>query len=188
MRKGMVLGAILLIAACGGTADPSSTTAGSDTTVPGAEDVTTVAEATTTSATGAITTIAGETASGEDPCALVTPEVVASTFGATSASGEPGVARNCHFTIDGGVARSVEVFHYGSSAGWDGVKQGYEDNRGGVTAVDVGDEAYQPNDVGPYEIVVRSGDIIFAVAVQEGTGGPEVEAAILGLAGAIAGG
>lgn len=57
-----------------------------------------------------------------------------------------------------------------------------------MTAVDVGDEAYQPNDVGPYEIVVRSGDIIFAVAVQEGLGGPDIEAAILGLAGAIAGG
>jgi hypothetical protein len=70
--------------------------------------------------------------------------------------------------------------------GWG--EAGYEDNRGGVTAVDVGDEAYQPNDVGPYEIVVRSGDIIFAVAVQEGLGDPDIEAAILGLAGAIAGG
>jgi hypothetical protein len=36
--------------------------------------------------------------------------------------------------------------------------------------------------------VVRSGDVIFAVAVQTGTGGPEVEAAILDLAGVIAGG
>ena len=81
------------------------------------------------------------------------------------------------------------MFHYGPSSQWDGVKSGYEDNRGGVTDVaGIGDEAYQPNDVGPYEIVVRSGDVIFAVAVQTGTGGPEVEAAILDLAGVIAGG
>jgi hypothetical protein len=69
------------------------------------------------------------------------------------------------------------------------VKTGYEENRGGVTDVPgVGDEAYQPNDAGPYEIVVRAGDVIFAVAVQTGSGGPEVEAALLDLAGAIAGG
>ncbi len=69
------------------------------------------------------------------------------------------------------------------------MKAGYEENRGGVTAIPgLGEEAYQPNDVGPYEVVVRSGDVIFAVAVQEGQGGPEVEAAILDLAAAIASG
>jgi len=173
----------VLLVACGGDgATTTVTSPGSDTTVAESEP------APSTTAAADTTTTAGESAGAEDPCALVTAEVVASTFGATSASGEPGVARNCHFTIDGGVARSVEVFHYGSSDGWDGVKQGYEDNRGGVTAVAVGDEAYQPNDVGPYELVVRSDDIIFAVAVQEGQGGPDVEAAILDLAGAIAGG
>jgi hypothetical protein len=52
----------------------------------------------------------------------------------------------------------------------------------------IGEEAFQPNDVGPYEIVVRYLDIIYAVAVQSGDGGPEVEAAIQELAGAIAGG
>lgn len=133
-------------------------------------------------------TVAAEAATGEDPCALATPETVAEAFGAASASREPGVARNCHFTIEGGVAPSAEVFHYGSSDGWDGIKSGYEENRGGVTSVNVGDEAYQPNDVGPYELVVRSGDVVFAVAVQQGQGGPEIEAAILDLAGAIAGG
>jgi hypothetical protein len=140
------------------------------------------------------TTIAvGTTAStGESTgmeCGLVPAGTVAAVFGGASASGEPGVARNCTFTIEGGLVPTVEVFHYGSSADWDGVKAGYEENRGGVTAVEgVGEEAYQPNDVGPYEIVVRSGDIIFAVAVQTGGGGPEVEAAILELAGEIAGG
>jgi hypothetical protein len=51
----------------------------------------------------------------------------------------------------------------------------------------IGEEAFQPNDVGPYEIVVRYLDIVYAVAVQSGVGGPEVEAAIQELAGAIAG-
>ncbi|MGH8950932.1 MAG: DUF3558 family protein [Acidimicrobiia bacterium] len=174
---------VVLLASCGGEA--ATTTVAS----PGAD--TSVAESETApSTTAAIetTTTTGAAAGAEDPCALVTAEVVASTFGAASATGEAGVARNCHFTIDGGVAPSVEVFHYGSSANWDGVKEGYVDNRGGVTAVEVGEEAYQPNDVGPYELVVRSGDVVFAVAVQQGQGGPEVEAAILDLAAAIAGG
>jgi hypothetical protein len=127
--------------------------------------------------------------SGEDPCALVTPEQVAAAFGATSASGEPGIARNCTFTIEGGLAPTVEVFHYGSSGSWEGVKAGYEDNRGPLAAVEgLGEEAFHPGDVGPYEVVVRAGDVIFAVAVQTGGGGPEVEAAIIELAGEIAGG
>ena len=174
---------LVLVVSCGGVGTTTTVTSpGSDT------NVATSDPAPSTMAAVETTTTAGASAGAEDPCALVTADVVASTFGATSASGEAGIARNCHFTIDGGVANSVEVFHYGSAAGWDGVKQGYEDNRGGVTAVEVGDEAYQPNDVGPYELVVRSGDVIFAVAVQEGRGGPDVEAAILDLAGEIAGG
>jgi hypothetical protein len=51
----------------------------------------------------------------------------------------------------------------------------------------VGEDAFQPNDAAPYEIVVRYLDIIYSVAVFSG-GGPEVEAAILELASAIAGG
>jgi hypothetical protein len=84
-----------------------------------------------------------------------------------------------------GLAPSVEVFHYGSSSQWDGVKAGFEENRGGVTEVSGMVEMFQPNDVEPYEIVVLWGDIIFFVAVQSGGGGPEVEAAILELAGEI---
>jgi hypothetical protein len=176
---------ILVVVACGGdtatTTDGAavSTSAPVDTSAPGAAVTTTVAVGTTAST--------GESTGME--CALVPAGTVAAVFGGASASGEPGIARNCTFTIEGGLVPTVEVFHYGSSADWDGVKAGYEENRGGVTAVDgVGEEAYHPNDVGPYEIVVRSGDIIFAVAVQTGGGGPEVEAAILELAGEIAGG
>jgi hypothetical protein len=172
---------VLLFVSCGGSGSTTSSESDDDgATVPATES--------TSSTAGSATSTVGETVA-EDPCALVTPEEVASAFAASSATGEAGIARNCSFTIVDGVASSVEVFHYGSSSQWDGVKSGYEDNRGGVTDVaGIGDEAYQPNDVGPYEIVVRSGDVIFAVAVQTGTGGPEVEAAILDLAGVIAGG
>jgi hypothetical protein len=173
---------MVLIAACGATAETTTTGGDGVTTAPPSEEVSTVVEASTTSA-------AVESEADDDPCSLVTSEVVAASFGGTSASGEPGVVRNCSFTIVDGVVTPVEVFHYGSSSGWDEVKSGYEENRGGVTEVPgVGDEAYQPNDVGPYEIVVRSGDVIFAVAVQTGSGGPDVEAALLDLAGVIAGG
>jgi hypothetical protein len=176
---------VVAITACGG--DVAATTAPAGDTI--AESGTTEAsvEETTTTVAAGVTTLADVTA--EDPCALATPEQVAAAFGATTASGEAGIARNCSYTLDGGITPTVEVFHFGASSGWDGVKAGYEENRGGVTAVaGVGEEAYNPNDAGPYELVVRSGDVIFAVAVQTGGGGPQVEAAIVDLAGAIAGG
>lgn len=56
-----------------------------------------------------------------------------------------------------------------------------------MTDVDgVGEAAYNPNDMGPYELVVLSDDLIFAVGVTSASG-PEIEAAIVDLAGAIAG-
>ncbi|MGH8924682.1 MAG: hypothetical protein ACRDWA_08640 [Acidimicrobiia bacterium] len=158
----------LFLGACGGSFEPVTTTTGSATD--GGE--------TTASSTGVV----------ENPCDLVAPETVASVFGATSASGEPGIARNCTFTMAGGVAPSVEVFDYGAASDWDGIRAGFEDNRGGTTDIPgLGDEAFQPNDVGPYELVVRAGEIVFSVAVQVGSGGHEVEAALVELAGAIAG-
>jgi hypothetical protein len=184
MRSRVLLGlaAVLVTVSCGG-ADTTTTTASDagGTTAPE-----TVAGPTSTM-TDPATTTTGR-ASADDPCALVTPEEVAAVFAAGSASGEAGMARNCSFTLVDGLAPSVEVFHYGSSSGWDGIRSGYEDNRGGITDVaGVGEEAYHPNDVGAYEIVVRSDDVVFAVAVQSGPGGAEVEAAILELAGVIAG-
>jgi hypothetical protein len=181
-RDFLVLGVLLAGVSCASGADTTTTLgAGEDTTLAGQPVATTEAiEATTTSA---------EAAAGPDPCVLVPAGTVAAIFVAASASGEPGIARNCTFTLVDGLVPTVEVFHYGSSTDWDGVKAGFEENRGGVTEVPgVGDEAFQPNDVGPYEIVVRYLDIIYSVAVQTGGGGPEVEAAILELATTIAGG
>ena len=179
-RTALTLCATMLIVACGGAGGTSTSEDTAGTTLAGPD----------TTMAGSITTTAeGAEPSGDDPCALVTAETVASVFSAASASGEAGIARNCSFTIVDGVAPSVEVFHYGSADDWDGVKGGFEENRGGVTDVPgIGDEAYQPNDVGPYEIVVRAGGVIFSVAVQSGAGGAEVEAALLDLAREIAGG
>jgi hypothetical protein len=186
MRARTVLVAMAVMSAvvsCGGD---GGTTA---TSVPGAAPITTEgASAAMTTVVGSTTSAATEGGSTGMECALVPPDVVAAAFQGESASGEPGIARNCTFTVVGGLVPTVEVFHYGSSADWDGVKAGYEENRGGITTVSgIGEEAFQPNDVGPYEIVVRYLDIIYAVAVQSGGGGPEVEAAIQELAGAIAG-
>jgi hypothetical protein len=191
MRTRVALSVILVltIVSCGGGTESTTTAATGEVNTSAAqaesivttETTNTVVEATTTSAAGA-------TSTGLE-CALVPPDIVAAAFDATSASGEPGIARNCTFTLVDGLVPTVEVFHYGSSTDWDGVKAGFEENRGGVTEVPgVGDEAFQPNDVGPYEIVVKYLDIIYSVAVQTGSGGPEVEAAILELATAIAGG
>ena len=174
--------AALMLVSCGGEGSTTTISDGGVTTVPDSDPV----RSSTTSVP--VSTSAAQTGT-DDPCGLVSADVVASIFGSTAASGEPGIARNCHFEIDDGVARSVEVFHYSSSDGWDDLREGYEDNRGGVTDVPgLGDSAFQPNDVGPYEIVVLAGDMIFAVAVQEGLGGEDVEAAIFDLAAAIAGG
>ena len=185
MQRRVALSVILVltVVSCGGGTESTATTLAGEVSTSAGQGETTgpTVEATTTSASG-------ETATGLE-CALVPAGTVAAAFDATSASGEPGVARNCTFTLVDGLVPTVEVFHYGSSTDWDGVKAGFEENRGGVTEVPgVGDEAFQPNDVGPYEIVVRYLDIIYSVAVQTGTGGPEVEGAILELATAIAGG
>gem|GEM_PF-1768548 len=181
-RDFIVLGVLLAGVSCGSDAETTTTLV--------TDDATTLAEQPAPAPTieETTTSAAGETSIGLE-CALVPPEIVAAAFDATSASGEPGVARNCTFTLVDGLVPTVEVFHYGSSTDWEGVKAGFEENRGGVTEVPgVGDEAFQPNDVGPYEIVVKYLDIIYSVAVQSGGGGPEVEAAILELATSIAGG
>jgi hypothetical protein len=179
----LVMGVMLAVVSCGGDGGATATSVASDTETD-ASVATTAGDDTTTSV-GATTTVV-EVVATEDPCALATPEQVAEAFGATSASGEPLVSRACSYALEAGIAPTVEVYHFGASSGWDGVKAGYEENRGGVTDVDgVGDAAYNPNDMGPYELVVLSDDVIFAVGVTSGSG-PEVEAAIVDLATTIA--
>ena len=129
---------------------------------------------------GALTVFAacgGEDDSGiSTPCDLADAELVGSVFGGTVAEGVEGEARDCSFAIEGGSVFSVGVFYYGSADGWDSTRQGFEDNRGGVTDVEgIGDEAFFPGDFGARELVVRSGGEIFSVTVFSGFEEPTAE-------------
>ncbi len=110
------------------------------------------------------------------PCDLADAELVESVFGGTVTEGVEGQARNCDFEVQGGPVFSVAVFYYGSADGWDSTRQGFEDNRGGVTDVEgIGDEAFFPSDFGARELVVQSGGEIFSVTVFTGFDEPTPE-------------
>jgi hypothetical protein len=107
-------------------------------------------------------------------CDLTEPDLVASVFGGTGGGEEPGVARNCSYPLQGGTVDQIEIYYFGTASEWDGVKQGYSDNRGPLTDVTgVGTEAFYPGDVGELEIVVRAGDVIFAVGLGLGLTAPD---------------
>jgi hypothetical protein len=94
------------------------------------------------------------------------PAVVADIFGGT-ATEEPGDARNCTYTLQGGSVRQMIVYYYGKASEWDAIRGGYERNRGPLTNVPgVGNKAFYPGDVGEIEIVVLSGDVVFAVGLS----------------------
>ena len=152
----------------------------------------------------AVETVAGSTAAatsaggggggtaGSDPCNLATPEMVAAAFGGSSSPGVPGTARNCTFAVTGGSVPNVDafyvdVFYYGSAAEWDGIRDGFESNRGGTTDVPgIGSEAFHPNDAGPTELVILAGDTVYSVSAGSGAS-DEVNADVAELATAIAG-
>jgi len=123
------------------------------------------------------------------PCDLADAELVGSAFAGNVAEGVEGEFRNCDFEIEGGPVLSVTVFDYGSSDGWDSTREGYVDNRGGVTDVDgLGDGAFFPNDTGARELVVQAGGQIFSVTVFSGFEEPtaEVSNGVADLSNAIA--
>jgi len=123
------------------------------------------------------------------PCDLTDANQVQTHFGGTVADGVEGDLNNCDFDIEGGLAPVVTVFDYGSGDGWDGTRQGYVDNRNGVTDVDnLGDDAFFPNDVGAREMVVQAGGLIFSVTVFTGFDEPpeDVINAVADLSAAIA--
>ncbi|HEX9854139.1 MAG TPA: hypothetical protein VGC47_02390 [Acidimicrobiia bacterium] len=102
----------------------------------------------------------------DSPCDLADAAMVQEAFGGTVAAGVEGGARNCEFEISGGPVESLSVFHFGEASSFDGVRSGFEDNRGGTTDVaGIGDEAFYPNDRGPIEIVASADGEIFAVSV-----------------------
>ena len=103
------------------------------------------------------------------PCDLAEAEMVEEFFAGTVAEGVEGDFLNCDFAIEGGTVLAVTVFDYGEADDWSATRQGFVDNRGGVTDVDdLGDEAFYPNDNGARELVVRAGGRVFSVTVFSG--------------------
>jgi len=103
----------------------------------------------------------------ERACQLADADMVTAAFEGTAGEGMPDIARNCRFELTGGEVVAVSVFFFGDAANWEGVRQGYQDNFGGTTDVSgLGEEAFYPNDFGPYSLVVRSNGIIFSVSVS----------------------
>jgi hypothetical protein len=122
---------------------------------------------TETTATGTKTTAAPGGRGISSACDVTEPAVVADIFGGTATEG-PGDDTACTYTLQGGPVRQVVVFYYGKASDWDAIRDGYERNRGPLTNVPgVGDKAFYPGDVGEIEIVVLSGDVIFAVGLLE---------------------
>lgn len=104
----------------------------------------------------------------ESPCELADAAMVEQAFGGTVSPGEEGPGRDCRFDISGGPVAKVQVFEFGSAAQFDGVRGGYEDNRGGTTDVSgVGEEAFYPGDVGPLTLVVKASGQVFSVSASD---------------------
>jgi hypothetical protein len=123
------------------------------------------------------------------PCDLADAEMVGSSFAGTVSEGVEGDFFNCDFEVEGGPVFSVTVFDYGDADGWDSTREGFVDNRSGVTDIDgLGDRAFYPNDTGARELVVQAGGRIFSVTVFSGLGDPHAEAieGIADLSAAIA--
>jgi hypothetical protein len=100
------------------------------------------------------------------PCDLADAALIQSVFGGTVAEGSEGEARNCSFSIEGGPLSSVSIFWFGPASGWEGTREGYVANRGGVTEMSgIGDGAFHPNDSGPIEVVAQAGGEVFAISV-----------------------
>ncbi|HSK07615.1 MAG TPA: hypothetical protein VK990_08865 [Acidimicrobiia bacterium] len=123
------------------------------------------------------------------PCDLADAEMVGASFAGTVSEGVEGDFSNCDFEVEGGSVLSVSVFDYGDADGWDSTRQGFVDNRSGVTDIDgLGQRAFHPNDTGARELVVEAGGRIFSVTVFSGLEDPTTEtmAGIADLSEAIA--
>jgi len=100
----------------------------------------------------------------DSPCDLADAALVQEVFGGTVADGVEGVARNCEYLIEGGPVDDVNVYEFGAASSWDGLRSGYEDNRGGTTDVaGIGERAFYPGDVGPLSIIASAGGQNFSV-------------------------
>lgn len=119
---------------------------------------------------------------------LTEPSVVADVFGGTVPGEAPGAVRSCEYEVTGGAAETVVVYYYGTHNEWDGIRSGYEDNRGPLTDVSgVGDEAFYPGDAKAEELVVLAGDVAFAVGLGIGDRSADAADKVRELAERIAG-
>lgn len=104
----------------------------------------------------------------DSACELADAAMVQQVFGGTVSQGVEGPGRDCNFQITNGPVDNVQVFEFGPAAQFDGVRSGYEDNRGGTTDVaGVGEEAFFPGDVGPVTVVVKASGQVFAVDASD---------------------
>jgi hypothetical protein len=136
-----------------------------------------------------VTACGGGSAEISSPCDLADADMVQTALGGTVSEGVEGDLLNCDFDIEGGPVLGVSVYDYDTAGSWDGTRQGFVDNRGGVTDVDdLGDAAFYPNDVGPQELVVQAGGRIFSVSIFTGLEEPSTGAlnGLADLADAIA--
>ena len=136
----------------------------------------------------------GSPSRGEQACGFVDADMVTAAFEGTASEGVPQDDASCEFELtDGGVVREVDVFFFGDDSGWESVRGGFEDFRGGTTDVaGVGDEAFYPNDSGPTNLVFRARGFIFEVVARIELGPsdmlpPTVAEDVAELARAIAG-
>jgi hypothetical protein len=124
----------------------------------------------------------GDDGAISSPCDLADAEMVEASFAGTVSEGVEGDFFNCDFEVEGGRVFSVTVFDYGDADGWDSTRQGFVDNRTGVTDIEgLGDRAFYPNDTGARELVVQAGGQIFSVTVFSGLDDPTADA-IAGIA------
>jgi hypothetical protein len=172
LREGVALGlggaVVVALAACGTTGgSESSPTEPAPESSPAAENHSSPEREPTKADEPATDAPAAPATAISEPCDLTDPETVAAVFGGRIDAEQPGNARNCTYAVTGGSVDGVEVYYYGTASEWDGIRAGYEANRGPLTDVPaVGDLAYHPGDVGASELVVRSGEVVFAVGLS----------------------
>jgi hypothetical protein len=137
-----------------------------------------------------------------DSCALATPEMVAEAFDATSATAEPAETMQgdaiCRYRLTGGIIPNVYAWHHGSSAGWDELKAKhetpplFEDRHVFEKRPGLGDDAFYSRTSLLVRVGVRLDPIQYSVYfvindVRPPVTGQQLDAALIRLAGAIAG-
>jgi hypothetical protein len=125
--------------------------------------------------------VAGESGGRGDvskPCDLTEPSVVAEVFGGTVDGGEKPFSNFCSYELQATTVEAVSVTRYGDRSSWSGLRDLFKEQRGPLADVSgVGDDAFNPGDVGDREVLVLAGNVVFSVGVMGDTtrtAGPKV--------------